>query len=545
MKPIYTLDIETDPFLHGRDPKPFCVGLYTGSEWFHTWGKNCIQKMQTILHSLPSGIVFAHNGGKFDYYFCMDWISSRHRVMIINGRIVRANMWKPDGTTHELRDSYAIMPFALKMFDKDEIDYRTFEKEFRERHKKKILAYLKKDCTALHKLCVEFFDRFGDNITIGGTSMKQLRKLHDFDELSQEQDIEIRKSYYYGGRVQCFESGILTPSKSKACFPNENGKFYAYDLNQCYPYSMRDFNHPIGVPIKGKEITDKTFFVTVEGRNYGAFPQRTNDGLRFDTRDGIFSVSIHEYLAAIDTGMFEVQSVRECIDFERVGNFSLFVDKYHNLRRAAQLANDKIGALFYKYVCNSAYGKFAQNPESYKDYMITDAFTNLSAQLNDAEWEPCVVNDGAGYIVWQKPSQMDTRYNVATGASITGAARSLLIRALAHAKRPLYCDTDSIVCEGLEGVTIDDTQIGAWKVEKVGDRMCIGGRKLYALFDGDECVKMACKGAQLTAEQIVSICEGNVIEWQKDAPSFDFKAHIARYIKRNIRQTATDSVEFI
>lgn len=535
MKPIYTFDIETDPFQYGRNPQPFACGLYTGDEWFHTWGKNCIQKMQTILHNLPSGIVFAHNGGKFDYFFCMDWLSSRHRVMIVNGRLVRGHMWLPDGHTHELRDSYAIMPFALKNYKKDEIDYRTFDKEYRETHKKKILAYLKDDCVYLHELCVSFFDMFGDNLTIGGTSMKQLKKLHKFDELTAEQDAMIRKPYYYGGRVQCFESGVLYPSKGN--------KFLAYDLNQCYPYSMSRFNHPIGEPIKRTDckITDKTFFLTVEGRNYGAFPQRTDNGLRFDIDRGVFSVSIHEFNAAIDTAKFEVQSIREVVDFERVGNFNSFVDKYHSLRRAAQLANDKVGALFYKYVCNSAYGKFAQNPESYKDYMITDAYTNLCVQLNDVEWEPCVINDNAQYIVWQKPSQMDTRYNVATGASITGAARSLLIRALAHAKRPLYCDTDSIVCEGLEGVTIDDTQLGAWKVEKMGDRMAIGGRKLYALFDGVDCVKMASKGARLTADQILSIANGGIVEWKKDAPSFDLKAHTTRFIHREIRKTGSES----
>jgi hypothetical protein len=537
MKPIYTFDIETDPFQYNRNPHPFCCGLYTGDEWFHTWGKNCIGRMQEILQRLPPGIVFAHNGGKFDYFFCMDWLSSRHRVMIVNGRLVRGQMWRPDGHTTELRDSYAIMPFALKNYEKDEIDYRTFEKEYREKHKKKILKYLKTDCTALHKLCVSFFDMFGDNLTIGGTSMKQLKKLHKFDELTAEQDGHIRKSYYYGGRVQCFESGVR--------FPSAGNKFLAYDLNQCYPYSMRNFKHPISEPIvrQGGQITDKTFFVTVEGRNYGAFPQRTNDGLRFDLSSGVFSVSIHEFNAAIDTATFEIQSIREVVDFERSGNFDTFVDKYHHLRRASQLSGDKIGALFYKYVCNSAYGKFAQNPESYKDYMITDAFTNLCVQLNDAEWEPCVVNDGAGYIVWQKPSNMDTRYNVATGASITGAARSLLIRALAHAKRPLYCDTDSIVCEGLEGVRIDETELGAWKVEKTGDRFAIGGRKLYALFDGDECVKMASKGAKLTAEQIMQICSGDVIEWKKDAPSFDLKGHTTRFIHREIRQTAKESGE--
>lgn len=533
MKPIYTLDIETDPFVYGRDPKPFVCGLYTGDKFTYTWGDDCIVQMHRIVRDMEPAIIYAHNGGKFDFFFMMDWISEQMPVMIINGRIVRAYAWRNnDEQYHELRDSFALMPFALKKYKKDEIDYRTFERAKREKHCAEILRYLQDDCKYLHELCVEFADRFGDNLTIGSTSMKQLRKLHTFDTLDAEQDKLIRDSYYYGGRVQCFESGIVKPSKG--------AHFVAYDLNQCYPYSMRNFKHPIGVPTVRTDgrITDRTFFVTVEGDNFNAFPQRSKDGLCFDTLGGIFGVSIHEFNAAVETGMFVVHNIRQTVDFDMVGDFGDFVDHFHGLRRDAQLANDKVGALFYKYVCNSAYGKFAQNPDAYHDYRITDASANLSVQLNDTEWTPCIINDACEYIVWQHPSLNTSRYNVATGASITGAARSLLIRALAHAKRPLYCDTDSIICEGLEGVKIDETELGAWKVEQTGDRMAIGGRKLYALFKGKECVKLASKGVHLTPEQILAVCKGATITWKKDAPSFNFKAHETRYIKRDVRMTA-------
>lgn len=558
MKPIYTFDIETDPFAYNRDPQPFTCGLYLGDEWFYEWGDNCIAKMHEKVRRVEPGIIYAHNGGKFDWFYCMDWLSGSMPVTIINGRITRAYAWRDTEKYHELRDSFSIMPFALKNYKKDAIDYRTFERQYREKHKKKILRYLKDDCIFLHELCTAFADKFGDNLTIGATSMKELKKLHTFDCLEEDHDKKIREAYYYGGRVQCFESGIVNASPGQ--------QLYAYDLNQCYPYSMRNFLHPIGLPKFGTTITDKTYFMTVEGENRNAFPSRTDNGLRFDIRYGIFSVSRHEYDAAVDTGAFITHSVRETVDFDSVGNFAEFVDTYHGLRRDAQLVGDKVGALFYKYVCNSCYGKFAQNPDTYKDYMITDDSTRLDVIRDDPFWKPCVLNTGAGYIVWEHPSENTSRYNVATGASITGAARSLLIRALAGARRPLYCDTDSIVCEALKGVKIDDTKLGAWKVERTGHTMAIGGRKLYAMF-GDTCptcgsgrgkpidlcadketkdkmfhetgcVKLASKGAHLSPGEIVDVCNGKTITWKNDAPTFDFKAHITRFLKRDVKITA-------
>jgi hypothetical protein len=560
MKPIYTIDVETDPFEHNRDPYPFAVGLYTGSEWYSTWGDDCIAKMHDIVRTLPPGIIYAHNGGKFDFFFMMDWIKDKKDILIINGRIVKAAGWRNDSSKdHELRDSYALMPFALKQYKKERIDYRCFERDQRNANKKQILSYLKKDCVYLHELCVEFADRFGDNITIASTSMKEFKKLYEFETLTELEDDMFRLPFYFGGRVQCFEKGIIKPTRGNT--------IKVYDINQAYPFAMRNFLHPISKPLPrvGTSITDQTFFLTVYGRNHGAFPLRTKAGLLFDVPRGKFSVSIHEYNAAIETGMFECEDVLDCYDFEQASTFDKFVDKFHHLRREAQLSGDDVGSLLYKYVGNSCYGKFAQNPDDYYNFMLTDDKTNLNPNGDPDGYYPCTIVEFANYILWRQPNMSVKRYNVATGASITGATRSLLIRALASAKRPLYCDTDSIICEELNGVPLDATKIGHWKLEKTGNKFAVGGRKLYTLFapicpkcggtktrvqgackkpeDRDDmfheygAVKLASKGVHLTPSEIVDVASGKEVTYKKDAPTFNFKTHTSSYITRRVKMT--------
>ena len=529
---IYAIDIETDPFVYGRDPKPFCVGLYTTNKWKYTWGDDCIEKMHEFLHTMEPAIIYAHNGGKFDFYHMMDWLAPQREMLIINGRIVKADAYILDSSEfHELRDSFALMPFALKKYKKETVDYKCFERETRDAHKREIIRYLKKDCMYLHELCIDFHARFGDNLTIASTSMKEFKKDYSFTCLNSREDDMIREDFYYGGRVQCFEKGIITPNKGE--------KIHAYDLNQCYPYAMRDFEHPISAPLSRitDDVTDETFFLTVRGRNYGAFPQRKKDGLYFDIDRGEFNVTVHEYQAAMDVGLFECEDIVRTYNFRERSNFKIFVDKFHEFRRNAQLKNDAIGALFYKYVGNSCYGKFAQRPDDYHSYMLTDDATNLNPKHEPDNWQPCTLIGFAGYILWKRPSLATKRYNVATGASITGAARSLLIRAIAKAKRPLYCDTDSLICERLEGVPIDATKIGHWKLEHTGTKLAIGGRKMYALFDGKECVKMASKGVHLSEREIVTVAKGGEVTYYKDAPTYDFKTRSSRFLSRTVKMT--------
>jgi hypothetical protein len=534
-RPIYALDEETDPFQHLRTPIAFTVGLFDGSEFVSTWGPSCVAQMHEKVLALEDGIVFIHNGGKFDIYVrdedgntILHWLLHGPKMTVIGGRIVKAQIGAVNDH-HELRDSMAIMPFSLAKYKKDDIDYRKLERSVREQHKPEILSYLKQDCVSLWELCSDFIKRFGDNLTVGGTAMKEIKKRHEFDTLTSDMDAALRTRFYFGGRVQCFEKGLAYAGKRR--------RFKVYDINQCYPHAMRNFRHPLGAPVSTDRTIDSTcFFLTVTGYSHGCFPVRTKVGLSYPVGHGTFDVSIHEYRAAIVTNQFALAEIVETIHFDKDGSFDEFVDWAHGERKSCQLVKDERGSLFYKYVGNSGYGKFSQDPENYYDYCLTPDTQDFT-EMELFRWEPCIVVEFGGYIIWRRKANTATRFNVATGASITGAARSLIIRGLAAAKRPLYCDTDSIICEDLKGVEIDDVKLGAWKIEKEGTWAALAGKKLYALFDGGECVKRASKGVRIRPDEIVKAASGMTIEFLKDAPTYDFKTGHDRYIKRRVRMT--------
>lgn len=516
-KPVYTFDCETDPFVYGRVPKVFCVGLYDGDSFRYEWGDGCMERMRNRIKTLPPGVIYVHNGGRFDFYYMLDWFDGK--LNIINSRIIKAF-----GCGHEWRDSVAVYPEKLKSYKKDDIDYNKLEANVRDNFMDEIVSYLKGDCVYLHELVSRIRDEFGDTLTIGAIAMKEIKKLHAFDTLDATQDGEIRRRFYYGGRVQCFEKGIIKPK--------ESDYLMCYDINQSYPTSMHNYCHPIGTPVyRNGDVTDDTFFVTVYGRSFGCFPKRDKSGsLTFPCSVDTFNVSIYEYLAALDTEQFITYKMIECVDFPKKAKFDLFVDLYHAKRKDAQLAGDSVWSKFYKRVGNSGYGKFAQSPDNYYDYLIKPI--GVAAPM-DYE-EDYVIGD---VVLWKKQSEDVTRYNVATGASITGCSRSFLIRALAGCKRPLYCDTDSIICEGMPDETeIDDTRLGAWKLEKHGTMVAIAGRKLYAMFDGDSCVKMACKGVRLSANEIVQVAKGGKVTWKKDAPTYSLSGQ-ARFMHRDVVMT--------
>jgi DNA polymerase type B, organellar and viral len=553
MKPIYTLDLETDPFLHNRKPKPFSAGLYTGDAFHSTWhtqgGDKCIDEMQSILYGLPPGVVFIHNGGKFDMFHLYRWIMQGEPIMFINGRIVKCYVECRDGK-HEFRDSFAIMPFALEKYKKTPIDYRWFERKVREKHKEKILTYLKDDCRYLHDLCVEFVYRFGLQLTVGGTAMRELRKLHTFESLSEDADKDIRSKFYYGGRVERFERGILKPSKGQ--------KFQVYDINQSYPNAMKNFYHPTSAPYaSGTKVTDETFFLTVRGHSNGCFPVRTKMGISFPVGYGEYHVTVHEFRTALDLGLFNLSEIVSTYEFSSWQTFDKFVDKFHGLRKESQEKNDDIGALFYKYVGNSAYGKFAQSPDNYYSYMLS----SIDSDLSYKGYERSELIEFVDMVLWRIKSEDGARYNVATGASITGAARAVLMRGLAGAKRAVYCDTDSIICESLTGVEIDKHNIGAWKLEQIGDSIAIAGKKMYALYDKKKVVKFASKGVGVTekemrefakrnkiedesqaksglmGEKIGRVSRGEKVVFQRDAPSYRMLDGSVNFITRNVKST--------
>lgn len=529
-KRVGVFDFETDPFLHGRNPEPFAAGFLNDVEYVQFWGDNVLEQFIWYCNNelKEKHILYAHNGGKFDFYYLLKMGVIENPLKIINGRIVKAKFGK-----HELRDSYAIMPVPLAAYQKDEINYNWFERTEREKHKKEILDYLESDCIYLYDLVTKFITRFGLNLTVGGTAIKLLRDLHPFDETNITHDERFRQ-YFFGGRVQFFESGII------------KGNFKVIDVNSMYPYVMHKYKHPMGTDgyltyygdeakqqlnKKGYTQSNNPYFITFTGTNKNALPMRTNDGLDFNVGHGMFSTTSHELQVALKHGLVSIDYIHELHIFDLTIQFKKYVNTYMRDKIKAKKLNDIAGEIFAKLMLNSAYGKTAQRPDGFYDYYIY--YDGEAFELDLNEWELYV--DMLDAEIWRRPAKRNMYYDVAIGASITGAARAVLLDALCTVKRPIYCDTDSIICESENTLKLDATELGAWDMEAVGNKLAIAGKKMYALFNRGECVKMASKGAKLDGSDLIKMANGEIVEWCSAAPNFKFDGS-TKFVTRQLKR---------
>jgi hypothetical protein len=543
LKPIANrvaiFDSETDPFAKERNVKPFMCGFYMTDtkEYVDFIGEDCIEQFMKWLSQFPEGTftIFAHNGGNFDFYFLIHYFDKGHKPFIISGRLVRVMI-----QGQEFRDSYAMIPVALGEYQKTEIDYRMFERGFRDVFMPTIRSYQRDDCIFLADLVVNWLDMFGNKLTMASVALPMLRSYHGFECLSPTTDQKMRP-YYFGGRNQCFSTGIL------------HGDFKIYDINSSYPNVMKRFRHPISdTPIWEKTINEKTHFAHIRAWSAGALPIRGNGGdLAFPIGVNDFYACIHEIRAGLETGTLSIRKVYSSCYFREETCFDEFIDEFYKLRLEAKGRGDKIRTLFYKLVMNSSYGKFAQDPRRYENWLFDpDKIPeprfcepcNKKAQLElafecDGEakgtncspygWNLHTTNQGVN--IYASPQQLraNSFFNVATAASITSAARAQLLRGIQSANRPVYCDTDSIICEGWKlnsidnGIRIDPHELGAWDVEATGDTLAIAGKKLYALFNNGEPIKKASKGVRLTASEIERVARGEVIEYANPVPKWN------------------------
>jgi hypothetical protein len=530
-KQIAVIDFETDPFLYGRVPAPFAAGLRLPGEYREFWGADCVDALVRYLDDMKTPLViYAHNGGKFDYFFMLQYLENP--IKVIGTRIAKAKMG-----IHELRDSYSIIPVPLGAYKKTPIDYRLMEADKRDANRAEISQYLKDDCDYLYELVAKFRERFGDKLTIGATAINELKKLHPFDAQNASHD-EFFRPWFFGGRVEYFESGVLS------------GDWKVYDVNSMYPHVMKNYSHPTGAKYRqqyGGELTRSgnikgmadypVYFATIECDNHGAFPTRIKgESLRFDVLHGEFNVTSHELKAALDTGRVSRVKIKRALFPESVISFGDYVDTHAAEKIRAKKAGDKVAELFAKLLLNSAYGKFAQNPDHFYSYFIQEP----GDEIPDGDYEIYMIHD-SGVNLWRKPSDSMVYFDVATAASITGASRAVLMRGLSAGKRVVYCDTDSIICEALP-LELSETALGAWKLEGRGNTLAIAGKKLYALRDGGKCVKSAHKGALLSDDEIFRIARGGVVSWKNDAPTFSLSKGVS-FIDRKIQSAETKKAE--
>lgn len=542
---IAVLDMETDPFDNVAKSSvfPFLAVLYTDQfEPVVIWDENIerfAEKVLDAIAALPRRfVVYAHNGGKFDYMFLLKHL--RGAVSFKGRGLMTATIGE-----HELRDSFHIIPERLANFKKDHIDYENMKRGKRDEFRKAIIDYCIADCRYLFDIVKTFVGQFGFKLSIGQAALAALKDRHEFEKIPEFIDRRIR-NHFFGGRVECFEgAGRFI------------GDYKLYDVNSMYPHVMANFQHPTGGRYTWRRgvPSDATAFVDVWCHSKGALVRRDEEGNTHAPHGYFrFLTTIHEWKIALKYGLVSRVKINACIDCDRFGNFAEFVNHFYSLRQVSKARLGELRRLgmegtreyddtvkddmFYKFLLNNAFGKFAQNARRYKEHYITDPGKRPPAD-GEREWGMLPKIAEQSYWIWERPNPGKRFNNVGTGASITGAARAVLLEAKCNAVGAIYCDTDSIICRELKNVEIDPVKLGAWDIEKHLSEVVIAGKKLYAYKEaasGKDKVKS--KGASgltfadilrlLDGERVISVAKGVTIS----------KTGAQHYMTRVVRATA-------
>jgi hypothetical protein len=543
---IAVLDMETDPFDNDArtEIKPFVAELYSDRfEKIVIWEEDeneFIRILVETIEALPDSFtIYAHNGGKFDFMFLISRL--RGEVSFKGRGIMNAKIGN-----HQLRDSFHLIPEKLAAFQKDNFDYTKLYKHSRDKYRDEILTYLHNDCVYLFDIIKSFVGKHGLKISIGQASMMLLKREYPEIQTVKENQDEFLRQFFFGGRVECIAGA-----------GDFEGEYKVYDVNSMYPDCMANAQHPISSTYEVRafgEIRSETCFVDVTCYSHGAFACKLpGTGTSFPHEFGRYKTTVHEYLAAEELGLIERVQINSVIDNAMLTDFSRYINPLYEGRartkeilegmrangddKSPEYIEVKKDNIFMKFFMNNGYGKFAQNPRRFKEYWISDPDGFPGNDPDDtASYGLIPEYTCASYAIWARPIKTLKFNNVGTAASITGAARAKLMRAKHAAKNPIYCDTDSLICEELSGVEIDHKKLGAWKLELETNKVRIAGKKLYGYFDGEKQI-IKSKGVNgVTWDDLGALLAGATITKPAFGPTLTRKGDQA-YIDRRISLT--------
>lgn len=562
-RPIGTIDCETDPFEPGVLVAPFLWGVFFGAtnEYFEF---TTVAALVAFIAERDC-ILYAHNGGKFDYHFLREHIESDEAISVIAGRLARCKIGKC-----ELRDSLNLFgQTRLADFSKMKFDYRLMKKAEREKPEtwELIRTYLRSDCENLYKLVGGFIERFGQQFTQAGAAMKYWQKHHaPNNEVphSTPQFYERFHPFYFGGRVQCFASG------------HAREEFSVVDINSAYPFAMlaehaysTDVIQTSRLPKEREAIA--TCLIELDAIAKGCFALRSPvDGSLYFPEDEKtvrrYHVTGWELLAGLDTDTVKIHKIISVYVFGQKVSFRPYVENFFAMRQTAKAAGDKAGDIFAKIFLNALYGKFASNPTKYREFLLSEQGTRAYEKWLESGYIDAGSWGDRSMLVRPLPPSKHRYFNIVTGASITGYVRAHLWRSLQRVSRPLYCDTDSIAAGDVSRIDLGN-ELGQWKHEMSCDEYAIAGKKLYAFHkagaerplhacrqmplnaseehrakweDDRKCWKIASKGTDLSPGQIIDAATGKEIKYRSQVPNYSVHKSDFGFIDRVVRSTYRD-----
>lgn len=505
LKDFFVLDVETG--IRKRDgnvwwcldARPqrmiFCVIYgYNYSKVFFSVDE---VKKELLTEKFKNKIVFAHNGGGYDFPCIYGNIYDTDPEAIFNGKFISftngnctfadsMNVFvglsvKKIGQMMKLEKGILGDPdmktkngFLRKgVYDLDKFGAPVLVELIKEVIED--IKYCCRDCVIIWEALFSVFEFAGAiKITQASLSMNYYRTFHQPFHIDHNENTKFFWLSYYGGRCEAFKIG-KTHSK-------------VIDVNSMYPDMMKNLKFPNPKILKyEKDLSVKLFkkylgwyegcaeaVVLHHPTTFGYLPFKQNGKLLFPVGKISGFWNFNELRFALEKGAIEILKVKTCIYSEPMESpFISYVDVLNEMKVTAKATGNLAEEDRAKRFSNSLYGKFAQRISEESIYIddITKKFDIIQEHQKNNTFIRLVTfnkkrNDA--FLIIKSGKNFNVSYAIPSFASyITSGARvKLLDKMLSMQKNNIvYCDTDSIFFENDFGDIISEFHLGGWKVE--------------------------------------------------------------------------------
>ena len=500
---IYTADFETANAQYNIDNNITWIWLWDICDidtYTHVHGKDMDSFISYLAEIAPCTLYF-HNA-KFDVSFILDYLL-KHGYKYSNAKVLKKNKLKTliadTGVFYslkfkvnigkisrivEIRDSNKKIQGTVDRIAKDyklpilkeSIDYLEFKPQGYDANADEI-RYIEHDTEIIARVLHLQYDNGLTKLTSASDTFYKYKELvgrDRFEKIFPVVDIDtddyIRKSYR-GGVVQVNRKYKM----------QELHNVEVYDVNSMYPAQMCHALLPYGKPkfFKGRYKYNQCYPLYIQRINVclelkpGYQPTILHKGFMFlsntyleDTDNEMVELTLTSVDMQLMFKHYYVHDIEYIDGYMFMGSYSLFKDFIAPIYKKKCESSGAVKHL-QKIYLNSLYGKFATSPRHInKTPDVIDGVVHYSSD----------------------PLEIEKPIYTAVASFITAYSRLTLFRAIQdNHDNFVYCDTDSVhVLNGNFKGEIHDSNLGAFKLEKVYAKAIYLGQKAYIGYKKDE-----------------------------------------------------------
>lgn len=529
------IDIETKG-LSAR-PERFVFGCLYGKNGsdkkiFHTHSE---MVKYLLSKSNPYKYIFAHNG-EFDFTILFDnlirnfdnsslfvgstFIKSKSNNIPLNSTV--RQIVKNPCPKKQFCNSLTVLKTSvydlgknlgiekMELADKFK-DWKEGDGEIEVNHKD--IEYCFRDCEIVYHFLTKMYEKVGKiKFTVASCAMEIFTKQFLKFKLQKNENNEIFRESYYGGRVECFRFGKIIP-------------IYKYDVNSLYPFVCTRMVFPHFAKLRKGRNLSLLYFKNYILKNYegcanvtieheenfvGVLPYRKKFEIIFPY--GVFTATynFNELRAALETGLIRIKKVHYYVfapkfDFKELKEYMLHFYK----EKCTQIGAEYV---LTKFLLNGLTGKFGQKEYGQKTYYetteeITRAINDLPEGTKYKELHFSEDRDDWFLEVFRKEKPKKIQWNIPTISSyITSEARAYMLKFLvANEKSICYTDTDSLVLtKPLDKKYISDSILGLFKKEHDSEIEIIGNKHYKSVVKGKKVTHIKGVGRNYKFKKIKS-----------------------------------------